>query len=212
MKYFIDTEFKEQPNTIELISIAIVSENGNSLYALNKECNIRRIWRDVWLRDNILSAIYEDKVHGDMRNYVPFSRRTMKWIFKNEGRTHKQLRSDINVFLYNSENLREFYGYYADYDWVTFCWIFGRMIDLPKGYPMYCKDLKQTYDEKNHWWITLTEQEKQKYCADNNLFSVELSLKDLSNYPTQKGEHSALADAKWNYELYKFLQNLPKSN
>jgi hypothetical protein len=28
MKYFLDTEFIEQPNTIELISIGIVAEDG----------------------------------------------------------------------------------------------------------------------------------------------------------------------------------------
>jgi len=28
------------------------------------------------------------------------------------------------------------------------------------------------------------------------------------NYPKQTNEHNALADAKWNYELYKFLNNL----
>ncbi len=42
----------------------------------------------------------------------------------------------------------EIYGYYADYDWVLLCSLFGRMIDLPKGFPMYCIDLKQIIDEK----------------------------------------------------------------
>jgi len=32
----------------------------------------------------------------------------------------------------------QFYGYYCDYDWVVTCWQFGKMIDLPKGFPMYC--------------------------------------------------------------------------
>lgn len=41
----------------------------------------------------------------------------------------------------------EFWGYYADYDWVAFCWLFGAMIDLPKGWPMYCRDLKQVADD-----------------------------------------------------------------
>jgi len=41
-----------------------------------------------------------------------------------------------------------FYAYYADYDWVVFAQLFGKMKDLPKGFPMYCKDLKQSLDEK----------------------------------------------------------------
>lgn len=40
----------------------------------------------------------------------------------------------------------EFWGYYADYDWVVFCWLFGSMVDLPEGWPMYCKDYKQLID------------------------------------------------------------------
>lgn len=27
-------------------------------------------------------------------------------------------------------------------------------------------------------------------------------------YPKQTNEHNALADARWNYELYKFLKTL----
>ena len=27
-------------------------------------------------------------------------------------------------------------------------------------------------------------------------------------YPKQTNEHNALADARWNFELYKFLQKL----
>ena len=29
-----------------------------------------------------------------------------------------------------------------------------------------------------------------------------------NNYPKQTNEHNALADARWNKELYKFLQTL----
>jgi hypothetical protein len=42
----------------------------------------------------------------------------------------------------------QFYSYFADYDWVAFCWLFGKMMDLPKGFPMYCIDLKQEIDRR----------------------------------------------------------------
>ena len=51
-----------------------------------------------------------------------------------------------------------FYGYYADYDWVIFCWIFGKMIDLPEGFPMYCNDIKQLMTE--HGITTKVEQDE----------------------------------------------------
>jgi hypothetical protein len=37
----------------------------------------------------------------------------------------------------------EFWAYYGDYDWVVLCQLFGTMMDLPKGWPMMCMDLKQ---------------------------------------------------------------------
>lgn len=210
MKYFIDTEFKEKPNTIDLISIGIVCENGKKYYALNKDFNLKEIWKDEWLRNNVLLPIYIEHVHGDMRNHISFSQSTIKGILKGFGKTTKQISEEIKEFIYSTnDNIHpdtvsnfdeiiklhpiEFYGYYSDYDWVVFCWIFGRMLDLPKGFPMYCKDLKQTYDE------ILSEYRK---------LTPSIDLKKDVRYPKQTDEHNALSDAIWNYELYKFLSNL----
>ena len=108
----------------------------------------------------------------------------------------------------------KFYGYYSDYDWVVFCWLFGKMIDLPKGFPMYCIDLKQTLDEKA--WSTYCNngtlnsetslEERLKYLkGESNTHLIE---PNKPKYPKQTNEHNALADARWNYELYKFLNAL----
>ena len=120
-----------------------------------------------------------------------------------------------------------FYAYYADYDWVVFCKIFGRMIDLPKHFPMYCRDLKQTLDEK----VDLLDWYYNQHCAwsDKDLtltldwittrraftkdrpgeFDEKLAMvKKLEDYPKQENEHNALADALFNKKLYYFLQNL----
>lgn len=85
-------------------------------------------------------------------------------------------------------NQPEFYGYYSDYDWVLFCSLFGTMMQLPRGFPMYCTDLKQMMDERG-----LTKEWKQK------------------NHPDPEGEHNALVDAKWNMELYKKIIKKPLS-
>lgn len=37
MRYFIDTEFIEKPNTIDLISIAIIAEDGRELYLISSQ-------------------------------------------------------------------------------------------------------------------------------------------------------------------------------
>jgi hypothetical protein len=78
-----------------------------------------------------------------------------------------------------------FYGYFSDYDWVLFCSLFGTMMDLPSGFPMYCRDLKQMYDELES--------------------KMEVNLKLYKNYPKLISEHNALADAKFNKDLHEFL-------
>jgi hypothetical protein len=81
----------------------------------------------------------------------------------------------------------EFWAYYADYDWVVFCQLFGSMIDLPQGFPMYCRDIKQKADEV------------EEYLQREHDANFRLRL------PKQMGEHNALADAQWNR---KALANL----
>ncbi len=79
--------------------------------------------------------------------------------------------------------LPEFWGYYSDYDWVVFCQLFGTMMQLPDNYPMYCLDLKQ--------WC--------KQLGDPEL-------------PAQgKGEHSAILDARWNRDVWQFLDNYSRT-
>lgn len=68
-------------------------------------------------------------------------------------------------------------AYYADYDWVALCWLFGSMVNLPSFYPKFCMDLKQ-------WNVQLGERE----------------------LPKQEGvEHHALADARWLRDTWKWM-------
>ena len=71
----------------------------------------------------------------------------------------------------------EFYAYYSAYDWVLLCQLYGTMMDLPKSWPMYCKDLKQIADEKGF---------------------------DTKQIPSEN-EHSAIDDARWNLKLFKAM-------
>lgn len=75
----------------------------------------------------------------------------------------------------------ELWAYYADYDWVVLCQLFGTMMDLPNGWPMYCRDVKQLCDELGN--PKLPEQ--------------------------GKSEHHALADARWTRQAWAFLKATP---
>jgi hypothetical protein len=165
-----------------------------------------------WLRDNVLKPIYHDlckkrstyekTFHESLSQ--PFSYRGMKYLIENHGKTRAEIAKEIQMFTagscilnmgYNlqpSDTIRSinredpptFYAYYADYDWVVFCSLFGRMLDLPKGYPMYCRDLKQMADE----FIESSEVARK---------SFDIQSPDC---------HHALVDARWNKLLHEFLK------
>lgn len=57
-KYFMDTEFIEYPNTIDLISIGIVCEDGREYYAISNEFDESKA--DKWVKENVLSKINKE--------------------------------------------------------------------------------------------------------------------------------------------------------
>lgn len=177
------------------------------------------IVKEYWLRENVLKPIFDELYQIEVTMYgratslsIPmaypqnskFTYRNLKKLIKKYGKTNAQIAEEIKDFIFKGQgqkirfdNSIQFYGYYVDYDWVVFCWLFGKMIDLPKGFPMYCIDLKQTLDEKAKL-IGIS------YTIEEGLKSIKMS----ENYPKQSNEHNALSDAKWNHELYKFLEKL----
>tara|TARA_R110000796_G_scaffold61674_7_gene142656 strand:+ start:10324 stop:11130 length:807 start_codon:yes stop_codon:yes gene_type:complete len=95
----------------------------------------------------------------------------------------------------------EFYAYYAAYDWVVFCWLFGKMIDLPKGFPMFSRDLKVMLDDK------LSKSSNYGYLKGTLEDNLKLIKKRL-DYPVQNNCHNALNDARWNLALFNFINRL----
>lgn len=175
MKYFLDTEFIEDGKTIDLISIGIACEDGREYYAQNLECEFKKA--SDWVKGHVFPHL---KWFNKIKYKPDFSLLSMPdgcpW--NNPWLGRSEIKKGILKFI--GKDTPEFWGYYSDYDWVVFCQLFGKMIDLPKSWPMYCRDLKQ--------------------CCD------QLGNPDL---PSQESnEHHALADAKWNKDVYNFLEKL----
>jgi len=212
MKYFIDTEFIEgfkkplfgkRRHFIDLISIGIVCEDGRKYYAISNEYN----WNDAddWVKSNVIIPMYRQEISGDKRNHIDAE--TFHKYIPN-GKSLKQIANEVRMFChYGGPEVinQEFYGYYADYDWVLLCSLFGRMVDLPLGFPMYCKDLKQDLDAQAEGWRNAVILEGQKPLELDYYLSA---LKSSEDYPKEENEHNALSDAKWNKRLFEFLQTL----
>lgn len=139
MRIYFDTEFIEDGKTIELLSIGLVREDGQTYYAESAEVDYSRA--SEWVRQNVLTHLMG-----------PVKMRSV-------------IAQEIVEFVGPEP---EFWAYYADYDWVVLCQLFGTMMDLPDGWPMYCRDFKQVIDEH-----------------------------DLAVAPQEGVEHHALADAQW---------------
>jgi len=159
VKYFIDTEFIERGPfyPIDLISIGIVAEDGREYYAVTSSFDPELAGE--WVKLNVLPHI---------AGYP----QTPLW----------KIGKEVEAFV--GTDKPEFWGYYADYDWVVFCQMFGAMVDLPKGWPMFCRDIKQLACD---------------------LGNPKLPEQDST-------EHNALNDARWNVKAYHFLGELRERN
>lgn len=157
MRYWFDTEFIENGKTIDLLSIGIVSADGRSYYATSGDADLSKA--SPWVQANVIPHLNTFSVKGSYSLNV----------------SRQLIRDEVLAFVGTDEP--EIWAYYADYDWVVLCQLFGTMMDLPKGWPMYCRDLKQ--------------------------FADSLGNPPL---PAQgKGEHHALADALWTKRAWEFL-------
>lgn len=188
-------------------------------------------YKDYWIRNNVLKPIFDDFIDqaeeldrkaGEVMgvsakiNYN-FTYRNFKKLLKLFGKSRVEIRFSLTAFLLDpngafyyswigdldeyyriickpDENISvDLYGYYSAYDHVGLSWLYGKMIDLPEPIPMYTKDLKQILDSK----------------FSNHRAKFESWLKDVKDhpeYPKHKNEHNALDDARWNKDLYNFIE------
>lgn len=177
MKYFYDTEFIEDGKTIDLISIGVVAEDGRSYYAISTEFNPRKA--SQWVKDNVLAHLPPRHVNLSEVSVSPrLKEESRAW------KSRRQIRNELLHFINSEYGLPEFWAYYADYDHVALCQLFGTMMDLPKGWPMYTRDVKQLCDAMGN--PKLPEQTED--------------------------EHHALADARWTKAAYEFLLQQPATS
>jgi hypothetical protein len=152
MRIYFDTEFIEDGRTIDLLSIGLVREDGATYYAEPSETDRGRA--SDWVNENV----------------VPYLVGPMK--------PRAQIAEEIVEFVGPEP---EFWAWYADYDWVALCQLFGTMMDLPDGWPMYCRDYKQDVDRYQPDGFWLPKQDE-----------------------TDGPEHHALSDAKWLARVWRW--------
>ena len=178
MKIWYDTEFLEDGKTIELISIGMVAEDGREYYAVNSDAPWDRIKANDWLVRNVLPSLPMagrtslDTYVKHPSNVHPRPSIALVDVDTADSRVrpHWVIANEVRDFLTATPDL-ELWAWYGAYDHVVLAQLFGRMIDLPDGIPMWTNDLRQEY--------------------------ARLGLPE--DLPVQESsEHNALADARHN--------------
>lgn len=147
MRYWYDTEFIENGETIDLLSIGIVAEDGREFYAQTiRAQNYKQnpsLCRHDWVRENVVPHL----------NYTGTARADLA----------VQLLEFCDREKYGDP---EFWGYYSAYDHVVLCQIFGTMMNLPPCWPMYTRDIKQWCDQMGNPGLPKQESVEHHALAD----------------------------------------------
>lgn len=170
-RIFYDCEFHERGYRypIDFISIGMVRDDGAEYYAITDRLSvIMAAASNHWLRMNVLPSLPGrlgsrwgwDPGHPDFQHV--------------KGRA--QIAIEVREFVLDVPD-PQLWGWYSDYDHVVLCQLFGRMIDLPEGFPMFTNDLRQKAEELGN--PALPEQ--------------------------AEGVHNALADARHNMIRAQYL-------
>ena len=123
MRYFLDTEHTDDGERFELISIAVVCEDGREYYAAVEDYDSSAV--TPWIGENVLSKLPPP---GDPQ-----------W------KSREQIRDDLTEFVIGEEV--EFWTMCAWSDWSLVVRLFGRFEDIPESWSMACWDLCQLESE-----------------------------------------------------------------
>ncbi len=125
-RFFYDCEFIEDGQTIELISIGIVDESGErELYLVSTEFDPDRA--GSWVRRNVLGKLPPPSSDAWQ------SRRT--------------IRDRVLEFVTATSGRPQLWAWFAAYDHVALCQLWGTMPELPRALPRYTRDLRQLWEE-----------------------------------------------------------------
>lgn len=138
------------------------TESGAEFYAESRDVDLSKA--NPWVREHVLPYLGQWDEADDPVEPWPNDRIA--------GMLTAFVASELEPY-----STVEFWTYFGDYDWVVTCQLFGTMMDLPEGWPMFAYDLKQ--------------------------LSVQVGNPDLPKQVST--EHHALADAHWNRDVYGFL-------
>lgn len=165
MKVFYDTEFLEDGRTIDLISIGMVAEDGRELYLVNDAVGSRplheRICNHKWLMGNVVRSLplapRPDPIsiaEALSTLFSPTAQFTLDMDHVAVVPT-RVIRNQVRQFILDTPDV-ELWADYGAYDHVVLAQLWGPMVKLPDGIPMWTHDLRHLVEQ--HPNVELPEQ------------------------------------------------------
>src|SRR6478609_2232858 len=181
MNVFYDFEFEEKNRVVDPISVGMVREDGKELYIVFNDFDTLSVARNGWLMDNVMPFIG----HEEFTSHVTGLGTPVKDLRITDPSAMSKTEARAEIMRFTFDITPEWWAWYGPYDHVALCGLYGRMIDLPKGWPMHTMDIKQLHKAKG--------------------------LPAMPKQPS--GLHNALDDARFNVVRYKYLMNYePQEN
>ena len=182
--------------------------------------------KKYWIRENVLRPIFNElfeRATNINSVGITMTKKRLKFLICRYGKSRKTIAKEVKNFCYSYRAVKdgggqitsgsfipnkqveiELYGYYSSFDHVVLSWLFGRMIDLPKGFPMYTIDLKQTLADSAAVQANRFCNTKSNHTELTKEEAINI-IKSKHDYPKQSSEHNALDDAIFVKNLYHFL-------
>lgn len=116
LRLWFDTEFHDDGERVELISLGIVTSDGREYCAENADYDCSRA--HPWLRKNVLPLLQSGTE-----------------------RSRAQMAIDLRALVGDAQT--EFWTWFGEYDWIVLRQLFGDLMAWPKGWPLSHMNLDQ---------------------------------------------------------------------
>lgn len=180
---FYDLEFLDDGRHIELISIGMVCDDGREYYAVNSDADWDRVKKHDWLMQNVWPHL---PLRGHKSGLVTVggkveTRLTEPGVVDTSNTQVKPrwvIANEVRDFIQATDDV-SLWANCGAYDFVALAQLWGPLVRRPKGVPVRTNDIQQERARLGLSWDDLPKQEG--------------------------GEHNALADARHNQTVRRWL-------
>jgi hypothetical protein len=149
-RIFYDCEFLEDGRTIDLISIGLAADDGREYYAVASDAPWDRIRKHDWLVRNVvpyLPVTGRTSLDSYLANHPnSYPRPLIDFVGPDLADSHVKPRqviaNEVRDFILAAPD-PQMWAWYGASDFVALYQLWGPLIHLPKGVPMWTNDLKQ---------------------------------------------------------------------